>query len=72
MAEAERCATCRWWSTENGVDWGVAATIPAAWQLCDMGSQTPGDSPAQFGAPADLIFTAPDFGCVQWEARADG
>jgi hypothetical protein len=49
------------------------------WHTCDMamyppwapGAPTRGH-PSKFAAFADLVFTAPDFGCVQWEAHADG
>ena len=66
---AKRCKNCKWWSTRT-------AHRPG-WGTCDLTeSGTQGTAPKDSLAEASsgdgyfgVLYTAPDFGCAQWEVR---
>lgn len=65
-----RCETCKWWETWRGQD-------PSAWSSCRLTAIVEDKAlfaetkakvsnlPNTYG----VLKTAPDFGCVQWEAK---
>jgi hypothetical protein len=62
--EVPRCDTCRWWDAGNSRE-GTCLRTDHAGALA-MPFPTNADSAADAG-----LQTAPDFGCVQWEAKSD-
>ncbi len=73
MAECGHCKDCKWWDRENG--WPTRR-----WEgECQLAA-TESDNPLHGEALAVALDgesyiaklqTAPDFGCVQWEAKPD-
>jgi len=62
-----RCAACRWWQDDPAALDAIGGTGPVDWRRCTLELE----EDARFAvASLDLsaaLFTAPDFGCVQWE-----
>lgn len=77
MAEIFHCVSCRWWekTPDENFEWNSAAI--RGWgecQLTEMADDKPTHEPtkaiARDGESYKAILeTAPDFGCVQWEAN---
>lgn len=70
---AKTCRTCRWWKQAAYVD-------EPGWGACVLAGYCTGDEPrhrkhGQLAIAQDFesyqawLETAPDFGCVQWEAK---
>jgi hypothetical protein len=59
-----RCATCRWWFlAHDEQEFGLCGLIPRA-------PKTDPPLPLLFFTEMSAaLFTAPDFGCVQWAAK---
>ena len=76
------CQDCQWWCRDEAAD-DYDEACPAAWCVCQLGSNPPWDAappdgPAgsgpygQFGATSGaIIVTAPDFGCNQFAPREE-
>lgn len=86
MGEMGRCATCRWWQNTATPRWDYARYLErygwADWRRCKQATwlshgpeyvmQPPFSARSPLFAAAGPTMTAPDFGCVQWEAKPDG
>lgn len=72
-----RCETCRWW-----VMWSNAAWSPPEhrkdWRVCELMSPAGYSEEPKYPQSKAFVdddhagvYTAPDFGCVQWEAKEE-
>ena len=69
-----RCATCRWWRTEETIHNPTGRAVPlGCWGYCDLATTNDGliDSDVRaFALDAETyqanLITACDFGCTQW------
>lgn len=73
MTDGQRCRTCRWWAPEG--DAHEPNLTAKGWRPCLLLSGDTSDGvPMAIAASEDeyeeaRLWTAPDFGCVQWEAK---
>jgi hypothetical protein len=65
IAHMPRCRGCKWWTRQDDtpVESGLCG-------LADKDSNGPVHSGAMFLIPEGTLFTHPDFGCVQFEAKS--
>lgn len=77
MSDEQRCRTCRHWG--GGQPWSSrwldekSPGFRADWGDCRLVNGTEGDPRAGIVAyycDSAYLTTAPDFGCVQWEAKS--
>lgn len=71
IAEVPRCETCGWWrllQADRNPHGGLCAL--GSWIGYNIDQSPPAHERSKAHATGDL-FTAPDFGCVQWEAKGD-
>ncbi len=79
MNDDQRCKTCKWWGWDNdphGEKWPFSSApgaAPDGWQSCGLVKRETYAHEPQHGALMlvdgyewDGLYTAPDFGCVQW------
>jgi hypothetical protein len=79
MAEPGRCATCRWWKAY--AEWPQDAPRPCLLTetalarshgaLSDVCRTHPASHAHAHGGAGAVLYTAPDFGCTQYEAKPD-
>lgn len=78
----ERCETCKWWGRESSElrrgfaedEWYLPES--RGQRYCALTFTYRGDSAFPTKAQAHglthgILYTAPDFGCVQWEPKDD-
>ncbi len=71
----ERCETCRWWDQSKRVPIDCP-DIPENWGVCDLTAGPHSGGGKAHGFDWDKydvspVYTAPDFGCVQWTAKEE-
>jgi hypothetical protein len=72
MNNEQRCATCRYWDPSRDRHDSRDSAFKPDWGDCDLVNGTDGDPLATIMAyycDSAYFTTAPDFGCIQWEAK---
>lgn len=78
----KRCKTCTWWDADVATNaWssdGGPGNYPATWNRCARSFREWHGNPVPDGALMIVdgyevagLYTAPEFGCVQWEHEGE-
>lgn len=65
MAQCGYCQDCKWWRVIHPAHGGPEEPHRA----CELASTDRGEGRLMYAVGYASIGTAPDFGCVQWEAE---
>lgn len=72
MSDVKRCATCKWWAPCRRWETERDPAFRTDWGDCELVNGFEGEPKAGIAAyycDSAKLSTAPDFGCVQWEAK---